>query len=338
MADWKDMPRSRCPAANRLKSDFDRLSIPLGDCSKKMVEALCPVCAKQDVEVYSEGDDKQLVSSAIGSSRKDVSHGKILRCKVCRFGFRLLRPPEEQLSSLYRELDPEIYEKESLSRSKTANCHLRIVERYIPGGELLDVGCASGVFLGCAVHNGWKVVGVEPSKLLCDKAKKLIDGRGRILCLPLQQADLPPSSFDAVTLWDVLEHVLEPVGFLERCAMLLKPGGYLFINVPDLDSLPARILGERWPLLLAEHLNYFNRSSLRLCGDRAHLQWIKFGRRPAWFSLKYVLYRMAQHRIPGSSMGHGLVSGNLLGKVTIPAFLGESYGIWRRPKDCLVSG
>ena len=298
----------------------------------------CPLCASQDVETHSDDEDKELSALDLGSSRSGVSHGKILRCRACRFGFRALRPTEEELFTLYRELDPEVYEKESRGRFKTAKRHLRIVHRYLAGGHLLDAGCASGAFLSTAVDAGWSVVGVEPAEILCHKAKQLLRGRGDVFCVPLQQADLAPSSFDVLTLWDVLEHVPDPLRFMQHCAKLLKPGGHLFANVPDLDSLQARVLGERWPLLLAEHLNYFNRHSLTLCGDLAQLRLVDFGRRPASFSLEYVLYRLAQHRVPGATSGHKIVRRSFLSAISVPVFLGETYAVWTRPPKNLADG
>lgn len=292
---------------------------------------MCPLCASKDVETHRHDEDKMLSASDLGSSRREVSHGKILRCRACRFGFRALRPAEEELSTLYRQLDPDVYEKESRGRIKTAKRHLEIVRRYVAGGRVLDVGCASGAFLDCAADAGWSVVGVEPAEILCHKAAQLLRGRGEVHCVALQLADLPLSSFDVVTLWDVLEHVPDPLRFLQHCANLLRPGGYLLANVPDLDSLQSRLLGERWPLLLAEHLNYFNRQSLTLCGDLAQLRCVDFGRRPASFSMEYVLYRLAQHRIPGASFGHRLLQGSFLSGICVPVFLGETYIVWTRP-------
>ena len=305
-------------------------NLPPADLEKASL-LTCALCASEDVETYSDDEDRKLAASDLGSSRQDVSHGKILRCRACRFGFRQSRPAEEELSALYRKLDPNVYEKESRGRLNTAQRHLKIVQRYVQGGRLLDVGCASGAFLRCAADAGWSVVGVEPAEVLCAKAQQMLSGRGEVFCIPLQQADLPASSFDALTLWDVLEHVPDPRTFLRHCASLLKPGGYLFANVPDLDSLQARLLRGRWPLLLAEHLNYFNRRSLKLCGELAQLHWVDFGRRPASFSLEYVLYRLAQHRVPGASLGHKFTGKTFLGEICIPAFLGESYGVWTLP-------
>lgn len=308
---------------------FAKLSRPVPEAVA--TDPVCPLCASEDLETYSDDEDKQLAASDLGSSRQNVAHGKILRCRACRFGFRQSRPADDELATLYRKLDPKVYEKEWQGRLNTARRHLKIVQRYVAGGRLLDVGCASGAFLRCAADTGWSVVGGEPAEGLCAKAKEALRGRGEVFCLTLQQANLPASSFDALTLWDVLEHVPDPLAFLKHCASLLKPGGYLFANVPDLDSLQARLLRERWPLLLAEHLNYFNRRSLKLCGELAELRWVNFGSRPASFSVEYVLYRLAQHRIPGASFGHKFAGETFLGGICIPAFLGESYGVWTRP-------
>jgi SAM-dependent methyltransferase len=292
---------------------------------------MCPLCTGTNVATYSDDEDQMLAAADLGSSRQKVSHGKILRCRSCHFAFRAMRPSEEDLHTLYRDLDPRVYEGESAGRAKTAQRHLKIVQRYIRGGRLLDAGCASGAFLRCAAEAGWSVVGVEPAAELCAKAKKSLGDRGEVLCTSLQQSDLPRASFDALTLWDVLEHVPDPLDFLKRCASLVKPQGYLFANVPDLGSSPARCLGERWPLLLAEHLNYFDRRCLKLCGELAQLRWVAFGRRPASFSLEYVLYRLAQHRIAGTALAHQVVRGSPLGRLCIPAFLGETYAVWTRP-------
>jgi len=71
--------------------------------------------------------------------------------------------------------------------------------------------------------------------------------------------------------------------------------------VPDLESLPTRLLRARWPLLLPERLIYFSRRSLRLSGESASLTWICFGRRLASFSVRYLFHRRAQHTLAGAT-------------------------------------
>lgn len=287
----------------------------------------CPVCGSAYIDVYLDQRDDALDPSTTGSSRRHISAGRIMRCHACRFGFRQMRPSPEELAELYRCMDTAVYASEVEGRDRTARRHLRIVEQYIRGGRILDVGCASGLFLRHALKAGWDVTGLEPSETLYAEALQNFGGKGDIQCATLENARLC-CEFDALTLWDVLEHVTDPAEFLRACGALLRPGGMLFLTVPDLDSLEARLLGHRWPLLLPEHLNYFTRGSLRLCGERAGLTLVRFGRRRVSFSVKYVSYRLAQHRIPGAAALHKLTKA--FGRMMIPVSLGETYAVWRR--------
>ncbi len=294
-----------------------------------MSQTSCLLCGSQQLKLFLDDRTEILDSASFGSSRKAVSHGRIMRCAVCGFGFRQVRSSEQEMSEIYRRMDPQLYEGEANGRFKTALKHLGILQRYQAPGQLLDVGCASGLFLKAAADAGWAVQGIEPSEILYAKATASLAGVGQIHFGTLEETDIPRDFFDAITVWDVLEHVPDPVGFLARCKSLLKPNGLLFLNVPNLDSNEARILGRRWPLLLAEHLNYFNRSSLTMCGHKAGLDWVVFGQRPSHFSIGYILHRLAQHKIPGSSLGNKLARG-ALGKITIPIYLGELNVVGRR--------
>ena len=287
----------------------------------------CPVCKTLATKLYLDGEELDLNASLIGSSRERTSPGRILRCRACRFGFRQVRSSPEELRNLYRQMDPGVYESELQGRNRTAHKHLKIVERHVRPGRILDVGCASGLFLRHALQSGWDVTGIEPSESLCAEARANLGGHCDIRCATLEDSRLA-GGFDAITLWDVLEHVPDPLGFLSICRELLRHGGYLVLNVPDLDSLEARVLGRRWPLLLPEHLNYFNRDSLRLCGERAGFVPVLSGRRCAFFSVKYVAYRAAQHQILGSVVLRK-VAKSFLGRVLIPVSLGETFAVWR---------
>jgi len=287
----------------------------------------CPVCDSNSIELYLDGDEQDLDSSAIGASRVRLSPGRILRCRSCRFAFRQSRSSSQKLRELYGQMDPRVYVAELEGRKRTAQKHLRIVQRYAKVGRILDVGCASGLFLQRALDAGWNVTGIEPSETLYAEAVRSLTPQGKVLCETLEDAHLGPG-FDVITLWDVLEHVPDPSSFLKICRGLLREGGCLFLNVPDLDSLEARILGRRWPLLLPEHLNYFNKNSLRLCAQKAELRPVRFGRRRAFFSAKYVAYRVAQHGIPGAQILKRAADG-FGGRWLIPVSLGELFAVWK---------
>jgi SAM-dependent methyltransferase len=289
------------------------------------------VCGASRPELWLKGGRHALSGDAFGSSRTRVTVGDVLRCVDCGFGFSAFRPTEDQLAALYREMDPAVYEAEAPGRLKTAQRHLAILNRHHSGppGRLLEIGCASGAFLNLACDAGWDSTGVEPSAELCGRARRVLEGRARIVGSSLQGAGLEAGAFDAVAMFDVLEHVPGPVGFLKLAASLMKPGGLLVANLPDLDSPQARLLGRRWPLLLPEHLNYFNRPSLERAATGAGLRRLAWGRRPAAFSAGYVLHRLSQHGIPGVRLFQRWC-GPLIDGWVVPVYMGELWSVWRR--------
>jgi SAM-dependent methyltransferase len=136
----------------------------------------------------------------------------------------------------------------------------RALERAAPPGRLLDVGCATGDFLD-ACSDRWEKYGVEVSRFAGEQAQRKYGERIRIA--PLKDAGFPDGFFDAVTLWETLNHLNDPAGDLARCARLLKPGGRLVLNVGDATSLLARLLGRYWYQVTPPvHLFYFTPASL----------------------------------------------------------------------------
>jgi 2-polyprenyl-3-methyl-5-hydroxy-6-metoxy-1,4-benzoquinol methylase len=296
-----------------------------------IIRERCVVCQSPRVRPFLKGSGRRLRIADIGSSREDVSHATLLRCAACGHAFAESVMSSEELAALYRGMDTRVYEAGMAARMKTAARHLAMVMRYVCGGRLVDVGCASGLFLEQAAAAGWRVTGIEPSPRLCQVAVERLRSRGRIVNAALEQADVEAASCDALTLWDVLEHVADPPAFVARCSELLKPGGFLFAKTPDVESLQARVMGKRWPLYLAEHLSYFTRRSLRLCGERANLPVVRFLRGPVTFAVEYIFFRLGQHGLPGAALAHRLVRGNALGRACLSLPLGELYTVWQKP-------
>ena len=111
-------------------------------------------------------------------------------------------------------------------------------------GLVLEVGCGSGLFLRYLREAGYTVEGVETSKADVRYARErtgLTVFEGALETLPLA-----PGHYDAVVMVNVLEHIPDPAATVARIHALLRPGGWVVLVLPVIDSGQARWLGARW--------------------------------------------------------------------------------------------
>lgn len=179
----------------------------------------------------------------------------IVRCRRCRLVFVNPQPTARQLRRFYAQYFPP--ESAPLWAKQMGQVFRREGREYLlrrkKHGRLLDVGCGFGFFLKMMRDAGWDVVGVEPSPTAAASARRRFGLN--VLAGRLEDASFPPESFDAITLWYVLEHVPNPMDTLARCSALLKPGGALIVRVPNnnamIDAVLARLgrFGQRFFLI-----------------------------------------------------------------------------------------
>jgi 2-polyprenyl-3-methyl-5-hydroxy-6-metoxy-1,4-benzoquinol methylase len=129
-------------------------------------------------------------------------------------------------------------------------------------GAILDVGCGTGRFLELAQKEGWTTQGLE---LFPGIAQETAARLGiKVSVSSILETDLPSQSCDVISMFDVIEHIEEPVRALEICERILKPGGVLILTTPNFNGLGRRMMGKDafaiWP---DEHLIYFRPSTLR---------------------------------------------------------------------------
>jgi SAM-dependent methyltransferase len=124
--------------------------------------------------------------------------------------------------------------------------HVAFVERSLreAGGPVLDVGCGGGLFLGVLRERGARVLGLDNS----EEAARAAWAQNRVTVVlgDLLRAPVAQGSCGVVTMFHVLEHLPDPGGFLRAAKELLRPGGRLVAQVPNLDCWQYGLLGRRW--------------------------------------------------------------------------------------------
>lgn len=199
-----------------------------------------------------------------GSSEKDlvcrssdVVHGVpgsfiYVRCRHCGLVYLDPRPAPQEMHKYYppdygaykRAIEDERFLLMRYVRRRKVARRCADIVRLEQPGRILDVGCSTGIFLAEMRMRGWDVYGVEPNEEVAAYARE----RMRLDVFPgfLEDSDFDDHYFDAVTFWDVFEHLSDPIGALKRIRRILKPGGLLVISLPNPNSLEAKLFGRYW--------------------------------------------------------------------------------------------
>ncbi|HEY0312464.1 MAG TPA: class I SAM-dependent methyltransferase [Allosphingosinicella sp.] len=152
--------------------------------------------------------------------------------------------------------------------------------RYLPrgGGRVLDIGCGGGEWLLHARTAGWQACGADPDPVATAKCR---DNGLDVRTGGSEAWRDQPGSFDAVTMNHVIEHLHDPAEALVDILHLLKPGGQLFVETPNVDARGHRTYGANWRgLEPPRHLMLFNPASLRDLLLRSGFRDVRFRRRP----------------------------------------------------------
>lgn len=157
-----------------------------------------------------------------------------------------------------------------------------IAYRYLPArragesGRVLDIGCGNGAWLRLAQDAGWQAAGVEPDPVARGEAEKTGLEVRHLVDDWLDQ----PGSFDVVTMSHVIEHVHDPLALLRVTHSLLRPGGQIFVDTPNIDAVGHKLYGPDWRgLEPPRHLVLFNRASLSDALERTGFRKVRFPRR-----------------------------------------------------------
>ncbi|MDH7480985.1 MAG: class I SAM-dependent methyltransferase [Armatimonadota bacterium] len=202
----------------------------------------------------------------------------LVKCKECGLVYVNPRPTADVIGKYYPDeyYGLEVLHEGGLQQSLKYLERRRLsdIEKFVPRGCILDMGCGAGQFLAEAKAKGWTTLGIEISALAAEHACRQYGLE--VIQKDLLSADLPGEHFDVITMWGVLEHLYSPTKALKEIYRMLKPGGLFVALVPNINSTQARIFGPRWQLLdVPRHLYHFSESTLKRMAREA-------GFAPAW--------------------------------------------------------
>ena len=295
----------------------------------------CNLCGSRNSEVLypgtvpeglTTGDIKHWRCTSAGYGQ----HHTIVKCRDC--GLVYVNPHRKASAILhnYEEVVDDLYVEEREGRVLTFQRHLRPLEELMPpapGRRLLDVGCHIGVFLEIAQERGWEAWGIEPSHWATREAQS----RGlQVIEGTLDDAHLAGESFDVITLWDVIEHLTDPLRELKESHRILRKGGLICIHTMNIESPLARLMGSRWPWLMEMHLYYFSPRTLGEMLRKAGFTVVKMVNQRRFLRLGYLATRIAPYSSLIASGMSKLVTAFGLKDKAVPINLGDLFTAFAR--------
>ena len=147
------------------------------------------------------------------------------------------------------------------ARKKTAQHYYHWVEKLVNKGNLLEVGCATGLSLKVAQDLGWKVFGVEINEKAASIARDVLKANV-VRAGHLNNEMFLDEYFSFVTLFDTIEHIPHPIEFLSILHKKIAPGGSILFVTPNVDTLSFKILKSKWPHFVQEHILLYSPKSM----------------------------------------------------------------------------
>ena len=266
----------------------------------------CPVCGHDTFEPRLSVKD-YTVSNEIFD---------VVECTKCTLRFTQRVPDEAHIGKYYQS-DDYISHTDSkkglfnnvyqLVRGFALGSKRRLVEEFTKSQQkkMLDYGCGTGAFLHEMKLNGWDVSGIEPDP---GAAKKAMELTASDVKAPSALDSFEPASFDAITLWHVLEHVHTLNETLKKLKLALKPGGFLFIAVPNYTSHDASYYQQYWAAYdVPRHLYHFSPAAMKTLVSSHGLTMTTI--LPMWFDAFYVSMLSEKYKNNKSSIVSACIQG-----------------------------
>ncbi len=245
----------------------------------------CPVCGSADI--------KNVLSAKDHSVSGEIF--PIAECNACSLRFTQDVTDADSIAPYYKSEDYISHTNTSKGlinrlyqsvRKRTLRKKRRLLQRVTGMGKahLLDVGSGTGAFVSEMALNGWYATGLEPDEGARQVARKEYN-------IELKDMDqffhLQAGSFDAITLWHVLEHVHDLSAYVQQLKSLLKERGKLLIAVPNYTSKDAAIYKECWAAYdVPRHLYHFSPRAMQVLMEKHGMKLL--GYKPMWYDSFYI--------------------------------------------------
>jgi len=154
-------------------------------------------------------------------------------------------------------------------------------ELGINEGKIIDIGCGTGNFVSfCVKNTEFEVYANEINEAMYPVLSEIVGNR--LIKGPIEEFQTENERFDVVTLWGVLEHLVDPVSVLRNVKNIIDGNGYIFVLIPNINSRAYKLLGARTPTLNPKvHIQMFTENSFKLMCEDVGLKVLKlFGELP----------------------------------------------------------
>jgi len=300
---------------------------------EQMEHVPCNLCGADDYTVIYEAkydpETEQDLVEKFKSSGDELLIDQVVKCKRCGLIYTNPRLNQDLIFKGYSMGEDPTFVSQAKGREITFARSLNYIEKHAKKGKILDIGTAGGTFLHVAKQRGWEVYGLEPNTWLCDWGKKHygID----ISHKSLFDQQYPDNFFDVVTLYDVLEHMGDPKRTLQECNRILKPGGILVVNYPDIGSWLSRLMRRRWIFLLSVHIYYFTRPTIKAMLAKTGFKVEVVKPHIQTLSLGYLIYRMEAYSKLLHKTSKPVVKALRMDNLQVPYWLGQTFVLARKP-------
>ncbi|MBN1284308.1 MAG: class I SAM-dependent methyltransferase [Anaerolineae bacterium] len=260
-------------------------------------------------------------------------HLPVVQCQQCGLRYTNPRFTEAEILARYEDVEDPTYLEQLPGRLLTFGMRLRHLERFTgppAGRKLLDIGAHVGGCVRAANARGWDAYGLEPGRWAVATARR---GGLDVRQGTLQTNPPAPESLDVVTLWDVIEHYIDPLHEARDCAQVLKPGGWLVVHTMDCEALLARLMGKRWPWLMEMHMHYFSRRTLAALLEAAGFEVKHIFAEGRFIRLDYLITRIAAFSPPLAAVGQKLIEALGLGERAIKINTGDLITVYARKPE-----